>query len=105
MVLKMKKHLRILTSLASVFSAAVLSSCFHEKPNFIYMPDMVYSPAFRAQEEGSMKMPVQGTIPRGFAPYAYAKDPDGAGRELKNPLPRTKEVLARGQAMFNVYCI
>ncbi len=50
-------------------------------------------------------MPVQGTIPRGFEPYAFAKDPEAAGRELKNPLRRTHAVLARGQALFNTYCI
>jgi mono/diheme cytochrome c family protein len=52
-----------------------------------------------------MRMPVAGTVPRGFQPYAYAKDPEAAGRELRNPLPRTEEVLKRGQAMFNTYCI
>lgn len=76
----------------------------HEKPNFIYMPDMVYSPAIKAQKEGSMRMPVKGTIPRGFEPYAYANNPDAAGRELKNPLKRTADVLGRGEHIFVTYC-
>ncbi len=50
-------------------------------------------------------MPVKGTIPRNFTPYAYAKDPEAAGRELKNPFHRTAKVFARGQALFNTYCI
>ena len=81
-----------------------ISSCTHKEPNFIYMPDMVYSPAFKAQK-GEQRMPVVGTIPRDFEPYAYAKDPEAAGREMKNPLQPTHAVLARGQLMYNTYCI
>ena len=77
----------------------------HESPNFIYMPDMVFTPALKYQKEG-MRLPVQGTIPRGYEPYVYtAEQGDAAGRELKNPLRRTQATLERGQAMFNTYCI
>ncbi len=79
--------------------------CRHEEPNVIYMPDMVYSPALKAQAEGSMKMPIQGTVPRNYEPYAYAQDPELAGKELKNPLRPTALVLARGKHIFNTYCI
>ena len=48
---------------------------------------------------------MKGTVPRGFEPYPYTKDPEAAGRELKNPLEPTKTVLVRGQAVFNTYCI
>jgi mono/diheme cytochrome c family protein len=95
-----------LATALSVLLAAGLAACgTHSKPNVIYMPDMVYSPAFKAQKEGAMRTPVKGTVPRGFTPYAYASDPEGAGRELKNPLARSKDTLARGQALFNTYCI
>ncbi len=77
----------------------------HEQPDTIYMPDMVYSPAFKAQKEGAMRMPVKGTVPRNYVPYAYAKDPERAGRELKNPLRKTGDTLVRGQALYNTYCI
>jgi mono/diheme cytochrome c family protein len=82
-----------------------LAACRHEKPNVIYMPDMVYSPAFKAQQEGSMRMPVKGTIPRDYQPYPYKDNPDAAGRELKNPLKPTKAILSRGQHVFNTYCL
>lgn len=86
----------------------VLSGCGeHGKPNFIYMPDMVYSPAQKAQEteEGKpMRTPVEGTVARGQRTYAYANDPVAAGQKLRNPLQRTKNVLARGKDKFNVYC-
>lgn len=77
----------------------------HEKPNTVYMPDMAYSPALKAQEEGSMRMPVKGTVPRHFSSYAYKSDPEGAGRDLKNPLKRTEAVFKRGQAQYNTYCV
>jgi mono/diheme cytochrome c family protein len=85
--------------------ALVLTGCTHSEPNFIYMPDMVYSPALKFQKEGMMK-PVAGTVPRGYGAYPYAKDQgDAAGRDLKNPFRATHEVLARGQQMYNTYCI
>jgi mono/diheme cytochrome c family protein len=91
-------------SLAAV-SVALAGCGRHEKPNFIYMPDMVYSQALKAQEPGAMRVPPKGTVPRGFKPYAYAKDPEAAGRELKNPLRRTMATMARGQVMFNTHCM
>lgn len=92
----------------SLFLPAVvllaLAGCTHEKPNFTYMPDMAFSPALKAQEEGSMRLPVEGTIPRGYNPYPY-KDVKDAERELKNPLQKTKTVLERGKVVYNTYCI
>jgi len=69
------------------------------------MPDMVYSPAFKAQKEGSMMMPVEGTVPRDYQPYAYKNNPELAGKELKNPLRPTETNLKRGKFVFNTYCI
>ena len=93
----------------TLFSAALiltvaLVACKHEEPNVIYMPGMVYSPALKAQEEGSMRMPVPGTVSRDFVAYKY-RDIEMAGRENKNPLRPTKTVLLRGQQIFNTYCI
>jgi mono/diheme cytochrome c family protein len=103
MVLNMfKKFYNPLWMCASM--ALFFAACRHEQPNVIYMPDMVYSPAFKAQKEGSMMMPVQGTIPRNYEPYAYKNDPEAAGRELKNPLPSSAAILKRGQIVFNTYC-
>ena len=82
----------------------------HEKPNFIYMPEMVYSPAIKAQEIGSMRMPVEGTVSRDFVKYPIEKTSDSsgaekAGREIHNPVPRTADALARGRLMFETYCL
>jgi mono/diheme cytochrome c family protein len=68
------------------------------------MPDMMYSPALKAQQPGQ-RPPVEGTIPRGYELYPFeAHEIDRAGA-LKNPLQRTKAVLERGQLMFNTYCM
>lgn len=47
----------------------------------------------------------QGAIPRGIQPYPYsAGDFTAAGNELNNPLPKTKNILVRGQNQFNAQC-
>ena len=51
-----------------------------------------------------MRRPVQGTVARGFLPYAFTGNPDAAGRSLLNPLPMTKDVIERGKAGFLTYC-
>lgn len=51
-----------------------------------------------------MRPPVVGAVARGFMPYPYPNDPEAAGIDLVNPLPRTHEVMARGQVMFNRFC-
>lgn len=81
----------------------------HEKPNFEYMPQMVYDPGFKAQEAqygaNGMRLPVKGTVPRGFEVYPYAANElDRAGAELKNPLPLNRATLERGYKMFSIYC-
>lgn len=77
----------------------------HSDPNFIYMPDMVYSQAVKAQEEGSMRTPVKGSIPREKLLYPIPETNDEAARTLKNPLKKTYANLKRGQELFNIYCI
>ena len=62
-----------------------LSSCSkHSQPNFTYMPDMNYSPAVKPQK-ALMRIPVEGTIPRGYTPYHFTS-PEEAGLALKKPV-------------------
>lgn len=51
-----------------------------------------------------MRQPVDGTIARDHLPYAYKNDPEGAGANLINPLPVSKEVLSLGQKKYDTYC-
>ena len=98
----------------AVLATAVIG-CSHRKqqPALEYMPNMAYGPAIKAQNEdpmrpgySAMRMPVPGTVPRGFTPYRYATaDTLLAAHELVNPLPRTADVLGRGERVFNTYCI
>ncbi len=52
----------------------------------------------------SMRMPVDGTVPRGFIPYEYTGMPDSVAKLLSNPLPLTKEVIEKGKKEYNIYC-
>lgn len=99
--------MRNLSQIKLVIGLALISGCGpREKPNFIYMPDMYYSPAYKAQEEGSMRLPVKGTIPRGQILYGFTKDQgDQAGASNTNPLPRSLTVMKRGKQVFNTMCI
>ena len=54
----------------------------------------------------SMRVPPEGTVPRGYTPYPYSQAQiDQAGAELRNTLRPTREVLARGQERYNIYCL
>ena len=66
----------------------------------IYMPDMYWSPAVKAQREGSMRLPPAGAYPANFNPSEASFDVKAA-----NPLKPTRLVLERGQKVFNTFCI
>jgi len=48
--------------------------------------------------------PIEGTVARGFLPYAYKGRPDDAGANLVNTVPVTAATLARGRDRFTVFC-
>lgn len=52
----------------------------------------------------SMRMPVEGTVARGYMPYEYTGAPDSVLKLISNPLPLTKEVIERGKKEFGIYC-
>ncbi len=101
----------LVKTLGCVVAVGALTSCggYKEKPPLDYIPHMADSYAVKAQHLGPMgepmRTPVEGTVPRDFQPYRYASDPEAAGRSLKNPLPKSREVLLRGQKMYDTYCI
>ena len=72
-------------------------------------PQMTYGRTYGA-ELLVERAPAEGTVPRGYFPYAYdhldntiesAKD---VGKRLANPVPVTMPNLRRGQALYNAYC-
>lgn len=97
------------------FMALGLTACNMDKskPNIELIQDMMESPAIKAQEydpaspNGSgMRMPPENTVPRGFEPYPFAKDPEGA-KSNKNPFSgqMTEDVLMVGQKYYNTNCL
>jgi mono/diheme cytochrome c family protein len=131
MVLSMSMRYKLSALALSCSLALGLSSCLHEDPNFIYMPDMVFQPSVKAQSEEGTRLPVKGTVPRDYVSYPYkdiggsmpipgspqAKEAQASGKvfsssdagypgnALRNPLRPTMSVLKRGQYVFNTYCI
>lgn len=97
----------------------LFSSCGKKDPNspgVEYMPDMYRSPSYEtnmSHESGedtiqNNRLPVAGTISRGFMPYPYANDTGGyanAGRYLRNPIAKSAEVLAEGEVLYSKYCV
>ncbi len=54
-------------------------------------------------DDFGMRMPVEGTVARGYMPYPY-KDEKDPKVVLSNPLLPTKENLALGKVKFLTYC-
>jgi hypothetical protein len=53
----------------------------------------------------SMRVPVEGTVARGFIPYEYKGVPDSLIKIFYvNPLPVSKEIIERGKKRFDIYC-
>ncbi|MFN4762423.1 c-type cytochrome [Gillisia sp. Q332] len=95
--------------------AATVTSCFDKNsPNYQYFPDMYESVPYDTfgeydifVNEQEAKLPVEGTIARGWMPYEYENSNEGytqAKAELKNTLPYTEENLTKGKALYSIYC-
>lgn len=98
-----------------VLLALTMVSCFNEsRPNYQYFPNMYEPVPYEPYGEyeifpggQSARLPVEGTVPRGWKPYEYANNPEGsqaAKAQLKNPLPYTEKNLASGKALYTIYC-
>ncbi|MEW6468122.1 MAG: cytochrome c [Bacteroidota bacterium] len=97
----------------------VMASCTTDDPNspgFEFMPDMyrqssyeTNSPNANFADSMTNRMPVSGTIARGYYPVMadYPNNDSGyvwAGRYLKSPIPGTPEVLGQGKALYSKFC-
>lgn len=92
----------------------LLSGCHIDKskPNFELIQDMMESPAIKAQEfeEGApnnagMRLPPEGTQPKGYSPYAFKTDIEGA-KTQKNPLQGdfSEATLKTGLKYYTIHC-
>ncbi len=98
-------------------SGLVFTSCTKKDPNspgFEFMPDMYTSPSKEVYGTSTLfgdtiylGMPVKGSIPRGFTPYAYPNTPEGyaASEANKNPLVTTPELVAQGEVLYGKFCV
>lgn len=68
-----------------------------------WMQGMDANAAFGGPGSG-IRVPPQGSVPRGQEPYPYGPNDWEGPKSLRNPLPQTEEVLARGQQRYNTYC-
>ncbi|HET8854610.1 MAG TPA: cytochrome c [Salinimicrobium sp.] len=101
-------------SLLFFFVLSVFSCAEDSSPNYQYMPDMYVEISYEPYgsydifaHEQEAKLPVEGTIPRGWKPFPFENSNEGyakAKAELENPLPYTEEHLAAGQQLFTIYC-
>ena len=97
--------------------AGIVIGCNRNRnnPGWDYFPDMFYSTAYETFsknpnfEDGmTMRVPVSGTVPRGFTPFNYTIDPESrikAGKELVDPILPDSEVLLRGKMIYSTFCI
>jgi len=118
MVLQVKhKNLVRITSLVAIsVMLIIITGCDRTRMDkgYEYFPDMAHGPAYKtysenpAMEDGkTMRVPVEGTVPRNIIPYTYPADADGremAGRDLVNPLAITAKLLEEGESLYNVFC-
>lgn len=84
-------------------------------PGWDYFPDMFYSTAYETNTPNpnfsdgmTMRVPVEGTVPRGFVPFGYTNDPESrikAGKELVNPFKADAENISRGETIYSTFCI
>jgi len=104
----------ILRTLGGIFVACLVSGfvMFWAIKLFPVLPPMSHmqdQPRLSAQQASTffkdgrgMRMPVTGTVARGYLPSATGTQEEAAA--LPNPLPRTPEVFAQGKAAFTNRC-
>lgn len=112
----MTRRLAYIAWMAAVIVAAITETGCQpgDEPGSEYMPDMARSQAYKAYtphpalKSGiTLQKPVAGTIARGHQPLAYGggnAEAERAGVELVNPLAATAENLAKGRALYEIYC-
>ena len=94
----------------------ILLSCNRDRnnPGWDYFPDMFYSTAYETftrnpnfKDSMTMRVPVPGTVPRGYTPFNYTIDPESrvlAGKELINPFSPSPEILLTGEVTYTTFC-
>lgn len=112
-------NLTLAALLLLVCASILLGQSDLSRPNFEFLPDMKYSPAYGAYAPNpnfangqTLQPPVPGTLARGETPLHFRATPEDAkraGEELALPaLKSEKEVakaLRRGEAVYRTICL
>lgn len=122
----MKKRTKYfaLPAVTAVAAALLLASCGKDpqSPGYEYFPDMYRSPGFetngfyytKKDSAGNRdtlmtnRLPVEGTIPRGFVPFPYPNSPAGdtlAANFWKGSLPASEAVEMEGKVLYEQMCV
>jgi len=101
-------------SIFFILAVSAVSCMDNSKPNYQYMPNMYQTVSYEPYgaydvfvNEQEAKLPVEGTVSRGWKPYEYENSPEGyaaAKANFENPLPYTEENLNKGEALYTIYC-
>ena len=116
-----KKELLVCALLFSIVSCTVdparkySPEMKHDELGVQFMDDMYSSIPYDTYGENSnfengmeARQPVEGTVPRGYLPYAYANTVEGytmAGDSLENPIALNNDVLAKGKDLYGKFCV
>ena len=123
----MNKKVTKIISLMAVFGCVAIAFTSCEKhnsnsPGVEFMPDMYRSPSLESNmayvhiENGNEtgdtvqanRMPVAGTIARGYMPYPYPNTAEGyetAGANLHSPIFNSEENLKEGEELYGKFCV
>ncbi len=104
-----------------IFAIGIITAFFtscdvkKDEPGYSYLPDMIHSRAYETYSPNpnfadsmTMRVPVEGTIPREMIPYPYEKGDEDmklAGKTFSNPLESSNSVIQEGQMLYNRFCI
>jgi mono/diheme cytochrome c family protein len=118
----MNKKIKIISLIAVLGCVTIAFTACDKKdknsPGVEFMPDMYRSPslesnmAYVSQINGDTlevnRMPVAGTIARGYLPYAYSNTTDGyeqAKANAHNPFERSETNIKQGEALYTKFCV
>lgn len=84
------------------------------RPNYQFMPNMYESVGYETYSESDLfengmeaRTPAKGSIPRGYVPFDIENSTEGynlAKATLLNPLDSTQVDMAKGKALYEIYC-
>ncbi len=112
----MLKRRLVLSISAAIVGSLLVTSCGEDSRGLEFMPDMYRGPAIETHQPigdsglTSVRMPVKGTIPRGFRAYdEYSADQagyDSARVSLRMPsdIPRDEKSMEEAAELYMIFC-